>query len=182
MPHVSAPLSLKLGHLEVNQMLQCLLAPASLSTVKQMKKLAFGSATGQGVTSIAAVIAIATNLLDDALILQSYMFIATAVAFILALPLIAFPRVLSVSIAQLGVGTSFILIAYALSPVFIAGSHITFSVIFTILVIVITVLFSSGIKSIFKLGDALDKFFTVLLVLAFMYLWFDLLINVWSGK
>jgi len=110
------------------------------------------------------------------------MFIATAVAFILALPLIAFPRVLSVSIAQLGVGTSFILIAYALSPVFIAGSHITFSVIFTILVIVITVLFSSGIKSIFKLGDALDKFFTVLLVLAFMYLWFDLLINVWSGK
>ena len=63
-------------------MLQCLLAPASLSTVKQMKKLAFGSATGQGVTSIAAVIAIATNLLDDALILQSYMFIANHTSMI----------------------------------------------------------------------------------------------------
>ena len=63
--HVFVPQSWALGHLEVNQMLQCLLAPASLSTVKQMKKLAFGSATGQGVTySFVKLMRHPTNLLQ----------------------------------------------------------------------------------------------------------------------
>ena len=55
---------------------------------------------------------------------EHFLYIGTTVAFISALPLVAFPRVLSLGFAQNGLATSLLYLAFSLSGVFIGAYQI----------------------------------------------------------
>jgi len=126
---------------------------------------------GQGVTSVSALITRIKGLLPEHLVLEQFTFMALAIAIATVLPLAAFRKVISVSLAQLGVATSLMYLGFSLTGAFQAEYRIVITMVLILVATVFFVLFYSGIQFIYRQGRWSDFFLGVLLLLSFAALW-----------
>lgn len=159
------------NHIYGDQMFDLLLQDAD--ELKARKWLTWSGLItgGQGVTSVSALITRIKGLLPEHLVLEQFTFMALAIAIATVLPLAAFRKVISVSLAQLGVATSLMYLGFSLTGAFQAEYRIVITMVLILVATVFFVLFYSGIQFIYRQGRWSDFFLGVLLLLSFAALW-----------
>ena len=149
-----------------------LLAPANPKLVS-FWRVATGVTTGTttGAASIASLVPRVKELIPQEMLNEQFLFMAVATGFITGLPLYFFPRVITLSTAQLGVATSVMLIASSVAPAFPAPYPFFISVLLGVVSCVLLVVFSGGLFYAARQKSGSDFTVSLVLLAAFLFLW-----------
>ena len=101
---------------------------------------------------------------------EHFLHMAVVFAFIAALPLLFFPLVITTSLAELGVATAVVFLGYSVFPVFV-GLNLVPRVLVTIVAIVLLLVFSTGVREMYRLKSKSDVALAAVLLLSFFVLW-----------
>jgi hypothetical protein len=147
------------------------LAPANPKEVKRWRTLSGVTAGGTSLLSIGALASSLTGMLPEDLVAENFVYMSLAIAFVAALPIAVFPRVISVSLSQLGIATSLIYLGCSVAGVFRPDYVNTLEVILLLLALVFVVLFSSGLGFSIKQSSWSDLLLGIFLLVVSVYLW-----------
>lgn len=125
-----------------------LFSPGNPRLIKRWLIAAGVNTMGTTVMSIPDITASVKTLVPEAD--EHFLHMAVAVAILTALPLIAFKKVLSISIAQFGVATSIIFIGYALRPVFSSQNSMDFFLMIVVVIFAIFLMFLTVIAHFYR--------------------------------
>lgn len=152
-------------------MFQFSLAPANKSKVRFWRITTGVTFTAGGGTSIAAIVPKIKEALPEGMIVEQFTHMAVAVALAVGLVLLFFPRVLTVSLAQLGVATSIMLLVYSVLGAF-PSSFLTFvRILIGLIALVMLILFSGGLTFFYRQKAWSDFFLGIVILVPFAFLW-----------
>jgi hypothetical protein len=147
------------------------LAPANESQVRFWRIATGVTFAAGGGASIAAIVPEIKNALPEGMIVEQFTHMAVAIALVAGLPLLFFPRVVSIALAQSGVATSIMFLVYSLLGAF-PPSYLTFArVLIGIVALVLVILFSSGLAFYYREKSWSDLGVGILLLILFIFLW-----------
>ena len=122
-----------------------LLAQANPALVSRWR-IASGVTTGvTTAASVADLVARAKQLLPPGMLIEPFLYMAVAAAFVTGLPLFFFPRVVTVAAAQLGVAIGVMLLACAFAGAFPSDYQTLFRALSAIVACVLLMVFSGGL-------------------------------------
>ncbi len=151
------------------------------STIANKWKVGCGSSVlGNGGVSVSSQIDSIKDMFPPELIDNELMYIAFAISLITSLPLFLSSKVLTVSIAQLGVATSIVFIACSMHGVFGEGYFKVFIAAIIILIIVLFITFFDGIEDALRQKSWSDLILRGTIVLIFLSIHIYALNKVWS--
>ena len=156
-----------------------LLAPANKEIVKTWRTWSGITVGGQMATSVGTLVARAGEVLPAGVLHEQFLHMALAIAFVTALPLAVFPRVISVSLAQMGVATSLMYIGYAFTGAFPPGYELVITAILSLVAFVFLILFFSGSLYLYREKCWSDLFVGSLLLAVFVILWLRPTLDSW---
>jgi hypothetical protein len=148
------------------------LAPANKDQVTRWLVVAGLTTGGPGVLSIGLLVKTIRQAIPGNYILDRFVIMALVVGIVTALPLALFKKVICASFAQLGSATSVIYLGFSLSGAFQPDFRGVLTAILILMDLVFVVLFSSGLCFLKKYGDSSDVFLGVIMLLAFLGVWF----------
>jgi hypothetical protein len=134
---------------------------------------------GAGVLSIGTLVKQMRALVPEGALQEHFIYMALAIAFVTALPLTTFPRVLSVSVAQLGFATSLMYLGYSLLGVFLPDYRLVLNALLILVAFVFIVIFSSGPVYYYKERSWSDLALGVGNLFVFIGLWLYPLSEIW---
>jgi hypothetical protein len=111
------------------------------------------------------------NILPKELVDEKFVYMSLAIAFVTALPIAAFPRVLSVSLSQLGIATSLIYLGCSVAGAFRPDYVNTLELILLLLALVFGVLFLGGLFYSIEQRSWSDLLLGIFLLGVSVYLW-----------
>ena len=125
-------------------MFERILAPANPDLVKTWLIWSGVGAASEGVASISTFVALMNKAIPAKMIHEEFVYMSLAIGLIAVLPLVAFPRVISLSLSQIGVATSLMYLGYAMTGAFPAGFQIVVIILQIVVALVFLIIFSSG--------------------------------------
>jgi len=148
----------------------------SLATAnrKQVWKWRIGSGCvvgASGAMSLDTVVDRLRHILPAGQINEQFIAMALIIAFVTGLPLFAFPRVVTVSLAQLGFATGLVYIGYSVLEVFRPQYDVVLIAVVLIVALVLLIVFSSGILYYHREKSRSDECLAVVSLLLFVTLW-----------
>lgn len=152
-------------------MFRLFLAPANPNEVKRWRTWSGVTAGSAGLLSIGALVASLRNILPEELVDEKFVYMSLAIAFVTALPIAAFPRVISIALSQLGIATSLIYLGCSVVGAFRPDHINTLELILLLLALVFLVLFLSGLLYVIKEKSWSDLALGFLLLGVSVYLW-----------
>jgi hypothetical protein len=102
---------------------------------------------------------------------EQFLYMAVATSFVTGLPLAFFPRVISLSAAQLGVATSLMLLACSAAGAFPASYGMFFDVLLVTVSFVLLILFYGGLQYAARRKAWSDLAAGTAMLAPFMFLW-----------
>lgn len=135
--------------------------------------LVFG---GTGLISIFTLIDYVRRTFPEAILNQlpnydQFIYMAVGVAFITALPLVVFRRVISISLAQFGISTSFLYLIYAVFGVFLPDYRIIWMILLALAAAIFALVLSTGIAYAWKERSWSDFVKDIVILLCFILIW-----------
>jgi len=110
---------------------------------------------------------------------EHFLYVALAIAFISALPLIAFPNILTLTIVQLSFSASIQYFAYSLLGVFVQGTVHLIRILMIIMAVAFFLIFLNGLKIFIEEKSYSDIALGSALLLTFTTIWVIPIINLW---
>lgn len=153
------------------------LAPANKQQVKRWRFWSGVTAGGTGVLSLGSLTSTVREAFPPEMVDESFIYMAVAVALITALPLVAFPKVLSISLSQLGIATSLILLACSIAGVFRPNYSLEFTVVVALVGFVFFVLFVSSLLFAIRERSWSDLLLWLLLLGVTVFVWVSLILR-----
>jgi hypothetical protein len=158
-----------------------ILAPANPEIVKNLLVWSGISVAGEGAASVGALVTKLNELLPKEMILANFTYMSLAIGFVTALPLVAFPRVISVACAQLGLATSLVYLGYSATGAFQPDFTFVINSILVILAVVFLIIFSGGSIDLARNRCWSDFIVSIFVMLIFLMIWLFPLYRTWIG-
>ncbi len=162
-------------------MFRLYLLPVNPEVRKKWLIMAGLIAGGTGTTSLISLSEQIRNIFPPEILAryQGYLYVAFAVVLISALPLRAFPTILTLEILQLSFATSIQYFAYSLCGVFVPGTEYVLRILMIIMAFAFIILFLNGFKIFIVERSYSDIALRSVLLLTFTVVWVMPIINLW---
>jgi hypothetical protein len=134
------------------------------------------TAGGAGMISVSTLVDRIRELFPQAVLIQlpnyeQFLYMAVGIAFITGLPLLIFPKVLTLSFAQMGFAASLLYLGYSLLGVFIRGFEIVPRILLVLMALIFAVLFSDGLRFAYRDKSWSDFWKDLAILLLFIVIW-----------